>query len=139
MDDGKGCMGANCGSLKTQDPSVGNACVVPSRVHEDSEGCKFLPTYPSSISFSLTSHRDDRAPRNGGHAHVRASIRCAAAAHFAVFLHVARCLFFPHVVCTIQPVALILARLVSGCAELATGSGRFFVWMAGRAVQDCID
>ncbi|KAF2256763.1 hypothetical protein BU26DRAFT_527053 [Trematosphaeria pertusa] len=38
MDDGKGCMGANCGSLKTQDPSVGNACVVPSRVHEDSEG-----------------------------------------------------------------------------------------------------
>ena len=38
MDDAKGCMGANCGSLKTQQPDAGNACKVPRRVNEDAEG-----------------------------------------------------------------------------------------------------
>lgn len=38
MDDAKGCMGANCGSLKTQLPADGNKCVVKQVVHEDAEG-----------------------------------------------------------------------------------------------------
>ncbi|KAL5446299.1 hypothetical protein PMIN06_007838 [Paraphaeosphaeria minitans] len=38
MDDAKGCMGANCGSLKTQQPDAGNACKVPRRVNEDADG-----------------------------------------------------------------------------------------------------
>lgn len=44
MDDAKGCMGANCGSLKTQQPDVGNKCVVKQRVKEDADGwMKELP------------------------------------------------------------------------------------------------
>jgi len=31
-------MGANCGSLKTQQPADGNKCVVPNRVHEEHDG-----------------------------------------------------------------------------------------------------
>lgn len=38
MDDAKGCMGANCGSLKTQQPDAGNKCTVSAKVHEDHEG-----------------------------------------------------------------------------------------------------
>ncbi|EMD89403.1 hypothetical protein COCC4DRAFT_66754 [Bipolaris maydis ATCC 48331] len=38
MDDAKGCMGANCGSLKTQQPADGNKCVVPNRVPEERDG-----------------------------------------------------------------------------------------------------
>ncbi|KAL1799896.1 hypothetical protein ACET3X_000238 [Alternaria dauci] len=38
MDDAKGCMGANCGSLKTQQPADGNKCLVPKRVHEEYDG-----------------------------------------------------------------------------------------------------
>jgi len=38
MDDAKGCMGANCGKLITQQPDAGNSCKVISRVHEDAEG-----------------------------------------------------------------------------------------------------
>jgi hypothetical protein len=40
MDDAKGCMGAKCGGLKTQDVSVGNSCKVKNRVLEDVDGCK---------------------------------------------------------------------------------------------------
>jgi hypothetical protein len=44
MDDAKGCMGANCGKLKTQSPDVGNRCNVKGRVKEDFEGwMKELP------------------------------------------------------------------------------------------------
>jgi hypothetical protein len=44
MDDAKGCMGANCGKLLTQQPDAGNACKVVSRVREDAEGwMKDLP------------------------------------------------------------------------------------------------
>ncbi|KAF5848945.1 hypothetical protein GGP41_010090 [Bipolaris sorokiniana] len=44
MDDAKGCMGANCGSLKTQQPADGNKCVVPNRVPEERDGwMKALP------------------------------------------------------------------------------------------------
>lgn len=38
MDDAKGCMGANCGALKTQSPDVGNKCTVRKVVDEDAEG-----------------------------------------------------------------------------------------------------
>ena len=38
MDDAKGCMGANCGSLKTQQPADGNKCLVPNRVKEERDG-----------------------------------------------------------------------------------------------------
>ena len=44
MDDAKGCMGASCGKLVTQQPDAGNACKVTSRVREDAEGwMKELP------------------------------------------------------------------------------------------------
>jgi hypothetical protein len=44
MDDAKGCMGASCGKLKTQQPDVGNKCNVRGRVKEDFEGwMKDLP------------------------------------------------------------------------------------------------
>jgi hypothetical protein len=44
MDDAKGCMGASCGSLKTQQPAAGNKCVVQNRVKEDADGwMKSLP------------------------------------------------------------------------------------------------
>jgi hypothetical protein len=44
MDDAKGCMGANCGSLKTQQPTAGNQCTVQNRVKEDADGwMKELP------------------------------------------------------------------------------------------------
>lgn len=38
MDEAKGCMGASCGGLKTQQPDAGNACRVPRRVDEDENG-----------------------------------------------------------------------------------------------------
>jgi hypothetical protein len=38
MDDAKGCMGANCGSLKTQQPADGNKCIVKNRVNEEHDG-----------------------------------------------------------------------------------------------------
>jgi hypothetical protein len=38
MDDAKGCMGANCGGLKTQSVDVGNNCKVKNRVLEDADG-----------------------------------------------------------------------------------------------------
>ena len=38
MDDAKGCMGANCGSLKTQEPADGNKCIVKNRVKEEHDG-----------------------------------------------------------------------------------------------------
>jgi hypothetical protein len=44
MDDAKGCMGANCGSLKTQEPADGNKCIVKNRVKEEHDGwMKELP------------------------------------------------------------------------------------------------
>jgi hypothetical protein len=44
MDEAKGCMGASCGGLKTQQPGAGNKCVVKGRVNEDKEGwMKELP------------------------------------------------------------------------------------------------
>jgi hypothetical protein len=39
MDDAKGCMGASCGKLKTQQPDAGNSCKVPIRVKEEVDGC----------------------------------------------------------------------------------------------------
>jgi hypothetical protein len=38
MDDAKGCMGASCGGLKTQQPADGNKCLVPNRVKEERDG-----------------------------------------------------------------------------------------------------
>jgi hypothetical protein len=44
MDEAKGCMGASCGGLKTQQPDAGNKCIVKGRVNEDVEGwMKELP------------------------------------------------------------------------------------------------
>ncbi|KAH3943511.1 hypothetical protein HBI56_109630 [Parastagonospora nodorum] len=44
MDDAKGCMGASCGSLKTQQPDSGNKCLTTNRVKEDADGwMKSLP------------------------------------------------------------------------------------------------
>jgi hypothetical protein len=44
MDEAKGCMGASCGGLKTQQPDAGNACQVKARVKEDADGwMKELP------------------------------------------------------------------------------------------------
>jgi len=38
MDDAKGCMGASCGGLKTQQVTAGNGCSVKGRVKEDFDG-----------------------------------------------------------------------------------------------------
>jgi hypothetical protein len=38
MDDAKGCMGASCGGLKTQDVAAGNSCKVKNRVLENVDG-----------------------------------------------------------------------------------------------------
>jgi hypothetical protein len=44
MDEAKGCMGASCGGLQTQQPDAGNACQVKARVKEDADGwMKELP------------------------------------------------------------------------------------------------
>jgi hypothetical protein len=38
MDDAKGCIGANCGSLETQQPSDENECTVKNRVNGEYDG-----------------------------------------------------------------------------------------------------
>lgn len=44
MDEAKGCMGSLCTSLKTQEPSAGNACNVKPVVKEERDGwMKSLP------------------------------------------------------------------------------------------------
>lgn len=41
--DRAGCFGAECGTLKTQAIDSARTCTVPRRVHEDIDGCEFVP------------------------------------------------------------------------------------------------
>ncbi|KAF2837672.1 hypothetical protein M501DRAFT_1018046 [Patellaria atrata CBS 101060] len=47
MDDAKGCMGASCGGLRTQQPTAGNTCKVSNVVEEDFES--WLPSLPGNL------------------------------------------------------------------------------------------
>lgn len=53
MNDGKQCMGASCGGLKTQATTAGNACKVPTRVKEDiGDQCKSSLWNNATISYA---------------------------------------------------------------------------------------
>src|ERR1700712_4703655 len=68
--DTAGCMGAKCGTLKTQDITTAKACNVKKAVQEDHDGCEFPPPQTRTLHSceDISDHlifRAHRAPRHG--------------------------------------------------------------------------
>jgi hypothetical protein len=59
--DTAGCMGAKCGTLKTQSIDVAKQCTVKNLVKEDNDACKcFRPNYKDLARITDTLHNRAR-------------------------------------------------------------------------------